>query len=64
MIGAGSCMNREASIGGCPTISICPDKMPAVDKLLINKCVMWHSLDKERILRIASDTLAGYIGNG
>lgn len=63
MIGAGSCMNREASIGGCPTISICPDKLPAVDRLLINKGIMWHSLDKDRILRIASDVLAGKIGN-
>ncbi|MBN2330200.1 MAG: DUF354 domain-containing protein [Candidatus Aenigmarchaeota archaeon] len=64
MIGAGSCMNREASIGGCPTISICPDKLPAVDRLLISKGVMWHSLDKERILRMATDVLAGKMSNG
>lgn len=63
MIGAGSCMNREASIGGCPTISICPDRMPAVDKLLIDKGVMWHSLGKDRILRIASDILEGRTGD-
>ncbi|GAF98656.1 unnamed protein product, partial [marine sediment metagenome] len=37
MIGAGSCMNREACIGGCPTISICPDNLPGVDKFLIEK---------------------------
>ncbi len=64
MIGAGSCMNREASIGGCPTISICPDRMPAVDMFLIDKGVMWHSLKKERIMRIASDILSGCLGNG
>ncbi len=58
MIGAGSCMNREASVGGCPTISICPDRLPGVDKFLIDKGLMHHSTDKDEILRIAADILS------
>ena len=57
MIGAGSCMNREACIGGCPAISICPDNLPGVDKFLISEHVMWHSLKKDEIVKIASDIL-------
>jgi predicted glycosyltransferase len=58
MIGAGSCMNREACIGGCPTISICPDNLPGVDRLLIEKKMMHHSLDKDDILKMASEILS------
>jgi predicted glycosyltransferase len=58
MIGAGSCMNREAAIGGCPTISICPDNLPAVDRFLIEKGLMHHSLDKDEIVRKSAEILA------
>ncbi len=50
MIGAGSCMNREAAISGCPTISICPDRLPGVDRFLIDKGLMLHSLEEKEIL--------------
>ena len=50
-------MNREACIGGCPTISICPDKLPGVDKLLIDKKIMYHSLDEKKIITLAEDIL-------
>jgi len=59
MIGAGSCMNREACVGGCPTISICPDNLPGVDRFLISKKMMFHTLEKEDIVRTASDILDG-----
>jgi predicted glycosyltransferase len=59
MIGAGSCMNREAAIGGCPTISICPDRLPGVDRFLIEKGLMQHSLDVEDIAGKARDILSG-----
>ncbi len=55
MIGAGSCMNREAAVGGCPTISICPDRLPGVDNLLIEKGMMHHSLKKGDIIKKASE---------
>ena len=58
MLGAGSCMNREAAIGGCPTISICPDRLPGVDRFLVEKGLMFHSLDSEEIVRKASSILA------
>jgi len=54
MIGAGSCMNREACVGGCPTISICPDNLPAIDRFMISKGLMSHSLNKDEILSMAS----------
>ncbi len=57
MIGAGSCMNREAAIGGCPAISICPDRLPGVDRFLIEKKLMHHLLDKEGIVAKASEIL-------
>jgi len=57
MIGGGSCMNREASIGGCPTISICPDRLPGVDRLLIQKGIMRHSLEEKEIVGIALQIL-------
>ena len=60
MIGAGSCMNREACIGGCPTISICPDRLPAVDKFMISKKMMLHSLEEHEIVSMAS----GILNNG
>jgi predicted glycosyltransferase len=59
MIGAGSCMNREACIGGCPTISICPDKLPGVDRLLIDNKLMWHTLEEGAIVKLAADILDG-----
>lgn len=57
MIGAGSCMNREAAISGCPTMSVCPDKLPGVDKFLIEKGLMFHSLDEREVLEKASEIL-------
>jgi predicted glycosyltransferase len=59
MIGAGSCMNREAAVGGCPTISVCPDRLPGVDRFLIEKGLMQHSLDVEDIVARASAILGG-----
>lgn len=57
MIGAGSCMNRESCVGGCPTISICPDNLPGVDRFLIGKKMMHHSLKSGEIVSIASEIL-------
>jgi uncharacterized protein len=57
MIGAGSCMNREAAIGGCPTISICPDRLPGVDRFLIEKGLMQHALEVDDIVSRASAIL-------
>ena len=57
MVGAGSCMNREAAVAGCPTISICPDRLPAVDKFMISKGLMSHSLDRGEVVRMASGIL-------
>ncbi len=64
MIGAGSCMNREACIGGCPTISICPDDLPGVDRLLIDKRLMWHALRKDDIMKLVAGILDGKPGHG
>jgi len=50
MIGAGCCMNREACLGGCPTVSVYPDELPTVDKFLINKGLMKHTLDKNQAI--------------
>ncbi|UCD03306.1 MAG: DUF354 domain-containing protein [Candidatus Aenigmatarchaeota archaeon] len=57
MIGAGSCMNREASIGGCPTISICPDRLPGVDRFLIERGLMFHSCTENDIISKAEEIL-------
>jgi len=51
MIGAGCCMNREACLAGCPTISIYPDKLPAVDKFLINSGLMKYTLNKNQAVK-------------
>jgi predicted glycosyltransferase len=51
MIGAGCCMNREACLAGCPTISIYPDKLPAVDKFLINSRLMRYTLNKNQAVK-------------
>ncbi len=67
MVGAGSCMNREAAVAGCPTISICPDRLPAVDRFMISKGLMGHSLDKGEVVRMASEILEdpeGFRGKG
>jgi len=60
MIGAGSCMNREACVGGCPTISICPDNLPGVDKFLIDKKMMYYCLEKNEIVGLASEILSNH----
>ena len=61
MIGAGSCMNREAAVGGCPTISICPDNLPGVDRFMVEKGMMFHSLKRKEIVEKAAEMLAsGY----
>jgi len=48
-LGEGGTMNRESAVLGTPTISCYPDELLAVDKLLIDKGLMQHSLDKEEI---------------
>jgi len=60
MIGAGCCMNREACLAGCPTISIYPDELPAVDKFLIDSGLMKHTLDKKQVVEWSLE----YINNG
>ncbi len=57
MIGAGSCMNREACVGGCPTISLCPDNLPGVDKLLVKEGIMNHTKDTKRAVSMAKKIL-------
>jgi len=57
MIGAGSCMNREAAVGGCPTISVCPDRLPGVDRFLVEKGMMHHILDKDGIVEKALEMI-------
>ena len=57
MVGAGSCMNREACISGCPTISLCPDRLPGVDRFLVEKGLMFHSTEKSEIMEKASEFL-------
>ncbi len=72
MIGGGSCMNREAAIGGCPTISVCPDRLPGVDRFLIEKGLIYHSTDEEDVAGKALEMLSsgkhrernGKIANG
>lgn len=59
MIGAGSCMNREAAVGGCPVMSICPDNLPGVDKFLIEKGLMQHSLEVDGIAAGVEAALSG-----
>lgn len=51
MIGAGCCMNREACLAGCPTISIYPDDLPAVDRFLIRRGLMKHTLSKREAVK-------------
>ncbi len=57
MIGAGGSMNREACIAGCPAISLYPEKLLAVDMLLIDKGVMKHTLDEKEAITLALDVL-------
>ncbi len=57
MIGAGGSMNREACIGGCPAISLYPEKLLAVDRLLIEKKVMKHTLDEKEAISLALELL-------
>jgi predicted glycosyltransferase len=60
MIGAGGSMNREACIAGCPAISLYPESLLAVDRFLIEKGVMKHTLDEKEAIGLALDVL----GNG
>jgi predicted glycosyltransferase len=62
MIGAGSCMNREACMAGCETISMCPDSLPGVDRFLIRLGVMRHTLDEKAAFKAASAAIDGRNG--
>ncbi len=53
MLGAGSCMNREACVGGCPTISLCPDNLPGVDRFLVKEGIMKHARDEKKALSLS-----------
>ncbi|MEM5804548.1 MAG: DUF354 domain-containing protein [Candidatus Aenigmatarchaeota archaeon] len=57
MLGAGCCMNREAALSGCPTISIYPDELPAVDRFMIEKGLMRFTLDTGQALKWSIDAL-------
>lgn len=42
-LSAGSTMNREACLCGCPTVSVCRDKLPSSDKILLERGLMYHN---------------------
>lgn len=60
MIGAGGSMNREACLACVPMISLYPEKILAVDKFLINKGLMQHTLNIKEALEWSSE----FINNG
>ena len=51
-LGEGGSMNREACLLGTPTISCYPQELLAVDRFLISKGMMSHSLDKREIFEL------------
>lgn len=57
VLGEGGSMNREAAVLGTPVISCYPQELLAVDRWLIKKGLMKHSLEKEKIFKfiISSD---------
>lgn len=57
MIGAGGSMNREACVAGCPAISLYPERLLAVDRLLIERGVMKHTLNEREAVSLALDVL-------
>ncbi len=57
MIGAGGTMNREAAILGVPTVSCYPQQLLGVDKYLIRKNLMIHSVSVKRIVKYILDNL-------
>ncbi len=57
MIGAGGSMNREACIAGCPAISLYPEELLAVDRLLVGRGAMRHTLDEGEAVGLALDVL-------
>lgn len=48
-LGEGGTMNREAALLGTPAVSCYPEKLLAVDRFLIKKGLMRHSLDTKEI---------------
>lgn len=57
MIGAGCCMNREAGLSGCPTISVYPDELPSVDQFLIKAGLMKHTTDVKEAIEWTLDCI-------
>jgi len=49
VVGEGGSMNREAAVLGTPVISCYPQELLAVDRWLIKKGLMRHSLEKDAI---------------
>jgi len=49
-LGEGGSMNREAALLGTPTISCYPQELLGVDKFLIEKGILKHSLNKQEIV--------------
>lgn len=60
MIGAGGSMNREACLAGCPMVSLYPERLLAVDKFLIQRKLMQHTLNVKEAVELCSE----YINNG
>ncbi|MFQ6010138.1 MAG: DUF354 domain-containing protein [Candidatus Aenigmatarchaeota archaeon] len=57
MLGAGCCMNREAALAGCPTISMYPDELPAMDKFMIERGMMKFTTDSRKALKWGLDII-------
>jgi predicted glycosyltransferase len=55
-LGEGGSMNRESCLLGTPTISCYPQELLAVDRFLISKGMMSHSLDRGEIFGLIQDS--------
>lgn len=57
VVSAGSTMNREACISGCPALSICRDELPGPDHFLLEREMMFHETEPERARERMEDIL-------